>query len=187
LTDNSNAEKSVEIGVIGRPHGVKGAFRLFLHNPSSNILQKGKSVRIVFAKDGAHPSERRIAAVQRSGKHCVIALDGVDRRELAEQLTGARLHVLRSELPDLDENEFYVEDLLGLEVWENEKRLGAIVGSRDQAGVEVLFVVEGEVEIEMPLIDDFIVHIDLAGRRLEVRDTGDLPRSVHRTRSSEGV
>jgi 16S rRNA processing protein RimM len=187
LTDNRNAEKSVEIGVVGRPHGVRGAFRLFLYNPSSQIIQTVESVRLAPKEPGAAPSEHRVAAVSRAGKHCIVSLEGFERREQAEEITGARLLVPRSALPHPEDGEVYVEDLMGIDVFQGPLRLGSVAGSREQGGVEVLSVVGESDEIQIPLVTDFVVAIDLAGGRMEVENTDDLPRTPRHARSAERV
>lgn len=175
--------------MVGRPHGVRGAFHLFLHNPSSSAIQTVGSVQIARRGDGpgSPPSEHRVAAVSRSGRRCVVALEGFDRREQAEGLAGARLLVRRSALPRLEDGEVYVADLIGLEVFQAGARLGAIASSREQGGVEVLLVRGEAEEIEIPFVEGFVAAVDVAGGRLEVENTDDLPRAPLRPRSEGRV
>jgi 16S rRNA processing protein RimM len=187
LAEKENAGKCVEIGVIGRPHGIKGAFRLFLYNPSSQVLRIGQGVRLCSPPPGGESSARLVAAVQRSGKYCIVRLEGIERREQAAELTGAHLLVSRGDLPRLDDGEFYVDDLIGLDVWQDGRLLGAISGSREQGGVEVINVSDGERDLEIPLVGEFVVDIDFSGRRVEVRDTGDLPSTPRAARRDERV
>jgi 16S rRNA processing protein RimM len=185
LSKESSAEKCVEIGVVGRPHGVRGALHVFLHNPASEILKEVESV--VLETGGADAAAYRIADVRRSGKSCVVVLDGVDSRVRAEALTGARVIVPRSALPPLDEGEYYVDDLMGLEVRSEGRLLGTVTGSRAQGGIEVL-TVRGEAhDIDVPLIAEYVVAIDLAAARIEARDTDDLPRTARDLRRDAGV
>ncbi len=187
MAEKRNSEKRVELGVVGRPHGVKGAFRLSLHNPASKFLTTGGRVELDTTRDGGPLSEHRIAAVQRSGKHCIVSLEGIDRREQAEELTGARLLVPRDALPALEDGEFYVDDLMGIDVWQAGRLLGAIVESREQGGIEVVRVRGEDGDIEIPLVDEFVVSIDVRGGRVEVRDTEDLPHSERPPRSGDRV
>jgi 16S rRNA processing protein RimM len=178
-------EKRVEIGVVGRPHGVRGALHVFLHNPASEILNEVES--IFLDAGGADAAAYRIAEVRRAGKGCVVALEGVDSRDRAEALTGARVLVLRSALPRLDEGEYYVDDLMGLEVRSSGRILGTVTGSRAQGGIEVL-TVRGEVhDIDVPLVEEYIVAIDLAAARIEAKDTDDLPRTARAERREADV
>jgi 16S rRNA processing protein RimM len=185
LSEKDSAEKSVEIGVVGRPHGLRGALHIFLHNPASEILCEVESVAL--AAKGADAVRYRVAEVRRAAKSCIVALEGVDSRERAEALTGARVHVPRAALPRLDAGEYYVADLIGLEVRQAGTRLGAVTGSRAQGGIEVLSVHGEECEIEVPFVADYVVEVDLPAARIEVRDTDDLPKTAHPVRRDAGV
>jgi len=174
----------VEIGVLGRPHGVRGALRVHLHNPSSDLLERIDELLLVDERG----LEARFAVLhyQQAPRHGLMVLDGVDTRERALELKGARLFVERGELPALRDGEFYVRDLIGLDVVVGEEVLGVISGSLDRGGVEVVLVAAGDEEIEIPLADRFVEELDVAGRRLRVRDVGDLPRSKARAGRAPG-
>ena len=166
--------------MIGRPHGIRGAVHVFLHNPASEILTEVE--RVVIAPGKADAATYRVAEVRRTGKSCVLALEGVDDRNRAEALTGARVLVPRSALPSLGEGEYYVEDLMGLEVRSAGELLGTVTGSRAQGGVEVLAVRGEAYDVEVPLVEEYVVAIDLAAARIEVKGTDDLPRSARAAR-----
>jgi len=186
LTGNGNEERSVEIGVIGRPHGVRGSLHVFLYNPTSEILSEIESVRIAVAGSGVAPSYR-VAAASGAGKRCVITLEGVDRREQAEALNGARILVPRSALPRLDDGEYYIDDLIGLAVRSAGLPIGTVISSRAQGGIEVLTVRGEACDVEVPLVADYVVGVDLAAGRIEVKDIDDLPRTALPARRDEGV
>jgi 16S rRNA processing protein RimM len=185
LSEKGSAIRRVEIGVVGRPHGIRGALHVFLHNPASSILEEIDHVLVALA--GADPEELGIAEARRAGKGNVVVFAGVGSREQAERLTGARLSVPREALPPLDEGEYYVDDLMGLEVREGGRSIGHVAGSRAQGGIEVLTVRADAHDVDMPLVADYIVEIDLAGRRIEARGTDDLPRSARAPGSDSGA
>ncbi len=173
----------VEIGIIGRPHGVGGEIRIFLHNPSSAILEKSSSILLVSAKD-KDTRAFEVSSIRQGNKCLLVKLRGVEKRDIAETLKGAKVCVRREALPPVAEDEFYVADLIGLEAWEGDTLLGRVTASRPQAGIEVVTVRGDREEIEIPLVDDFIIDINIAGGRIQVFDTAMLPRiSVrnHRT------
>jgi 16S rRNA processing protein RimM len=165
----------VELGVVGRPHGVRGEVRVFLHNSDSDILRHVEQV-LVESEPGS-PRSYDISSVRASGKHHLVGLDGVTSREAADRLKGARLLLPRAQLPPLDDGELYVDDLIDSDVLCENRVLGSVRGSREQGGVEVLTVVAGDEEIEIPLVEQYVVSVDLETRRIEVRDVDDLPRT----------
>ena len=168
-------ERLVELGVVGRPHGVRGEVRVFLHNSGSDILQTVEQV-LIESEEGS-PRSFGIASVRDAGKHQLVGLVGVTSRDAAEQLKGARLLLPRDQLPRLEEGELYVDDLIGLEVMCENRVLGTVRESREQGGIEVLTVAAEGEEIEIPLVERYVVTVAVDRGRIEVRDVEELPRT----------
>ena len=113
----------------------------------------------------------------RAGSRCHLAcFEGIDTREAAEKLKGCPLLVLRDDLPTPDEDEFYVADLLGLTAYFEEVAIGEISSSRPQGGIEVVTVTGEKETLEIPLVDDFVVELDIKGGSVIFKDIEDLPR-----------
>jgi 16S rRNA processing protein RimM len=164
----------VEIGVMGRPHGVLGKIRIFLHNPSSTALRDAESIHISL-DDQTRPY--RVTSIQQGGKGLLVGLEGISNHDQAEALKGGRVCMRRSELSPTEPDEFYVADLIGLEGWDRETLLGTVSSSRPQGSIEVV-TVEGETEsVEIPLVEDYVVEIDIPNGRILFRDTEELPRT----------
>lgn len=166
----------VELGKIGRPHGVRGEMRLFLHNPSSELVFHLDEFWIA-PDEHATPVSYGIRSVKDSAKFFILSLKGVQHRDAAQTLCGHRVYVPRDLLPTLDNGEFYVNDLIGIVVTHNTDGtcLGRIVGSREQGGIEVVTVSDDSREIQIPIVDDFVVDLDVDGKTMTVRDVEDLP------------
>jgi 16S rRNA processing protein RimM len=185
LSPVQTSQRRVEIGVVGRPHGVRGALHVFLHNTASDILKEIDGVEL--SATGREPAAYRISDVRRAAKSCIVALEGVDRRELAEALTGARVLVPRAALPALEDGEYYVDDLIGLEVLSGGRLVGEVIGSRAQGGIEVLTVRGELVDVEVPFVAEYIIAVDIDDARIEVGEIGDLPTTARSGRREAGV
>ncbi len=172
-----NADHLIEIGVVGRPHGMRGALRVFLHNQSSSLLYDIDEV-LLRPVDASTPVSSEILNYSAAGKRGTLTLRGIENRTEAEKWTGARLLVDRRVLPDVDDGGFYVEDIIGIEVFSEGKRIGKVKSSRAQGGVEVVTVMDESQEIEIPLVDEFVQELDVEGGRLTVRDIENLPRTA---------
>jgi 16S rRNA processing protein RimM len=118
-----------------------------------------------------------ISKTRNSGRHLLVAFDGVDDREAAAGLSGQRIMIPRQELPALDEDEVYVDDLIGLEVRCDGRPIGRVSGSREQGGAEVLIVTTGDEELQVPLVEQYVVAVDVGQGRVEVREIDELPRA----------
>ena len=101
-------EKRISLAAVAGAHGIKGELRLKLFSDSIDSLSRHGTLYVGGV-------QRRLLAVRNSGKTAVARFEGVDDRSAAEALRGALVEVGRSELPPLEEGEYYHADLIGLE------------------------------------------------------------------------
>ena len=167
----------VELGKIGRPHGVRGDVRLFLHNPDSELIYSLDRL-LLFSESSVNNeagAAYSIRGVKDGVRFLILSLENVSSREQARQLNGMVAKIPREMLPELDDGEFYVADLIGLNVVCNGEFIGVIVDSRAQGGIEVITVENDLREIQIPVVDDYVVRSDIAGGVFEVQNIVDLP------------
>jgi 16S rRNA processing protein RimM len=107
-------DHDIELGVVGAGHGLHGEVVVHLHNPDSELLVAGCTIRLAMPSGPA--KILKVAATRTAGKGRVVAFEGFDDRTAAETLRGARLMVRRDELPPAGEGEFYYDDLPGMVV-----------------------------------------------------------------------
>ena len=100
-------EKRVALAAVAGAHGVKGEVRLKLFSDSTAGLASRKKVHVGGV-------ERRLLAVREGGKAAIARFDGIADRSAAESLRGQLVEVNRSELPPLEEGEYYHADLIDL-------------------------------------------------------------------------
>ena len=105
-------DRLILMGVIGKPHGVRGQVRVNVFSEEPETLEtytltdrKGRG----FVLEWAHENVAWLSEVTAAGKRRIT-----DRNE-AETLTNVELFTPRSVLPETDEEEFYMADLIGLE------------------------------------------------------------------------
>lgn len=114
-------ERRICLGVVTGAHGVRGEVRLrsFTAEPEA-IADYGP------LEDAAGARRYRVLRVQTTAKAVVARLEGVDDRSAAEALRGTELWIDRARLPEPDVDEWYLDDLKGLAV---EDEQGAAVGT----------------------------------------------------------
>ncbi len=113
------------MGVIGRPHGVRGLVHVQSYTadpadlPSYGVFDddRGRRFRLKWKSEGVAEVFQIV-----EGKRVAVA-----SRDGAQALVNTRLYVPRAKLPKPDEDEFYLADLMGLEAVDaNGKSLGTI-------------------------------------------------------------
>lgn len=120
----------VEVGRVQRAHGIQGEVRVASSTDNPDRFVPGEVVYACDARPGVI-SARRAAADSSSDvdrvpleiedargtdENPIIAFFGIDTREQAEALRGFVLEVPGDQLPDLEDGEYYLCDLEGLEV-----------------------------------------------------------------------
>ena len=105
------------------------------------------------------------------GQHLLASLAGVNDRDGAETLCGMDVAVLRGEMPAADEDEYYWDELIGLEVSNVQgENLGRVTGLLETGAHDVLQV-QGERMRLIPFAEAYIQSVDVAGGRI-VADWG---------------
>jgi 16S rRNA processing protein RimM len=142
----------VTVGRVGKPHGLDGSFVVEQPSEDPKRFEPGAVLR-------AAGEEVRVQERKRPGGRLVIRLDRPVPR-------GTALEVLRSELPEPEEGEYYVFQLVGLEVEEEGgRRLGVVADVVPGPANDAL---ELDTAILLPLVEACVRQVDLDGRRIVV-------------------
>jgi 16S rRNA processing protein RimM len=153
LPGSESDSSLVSVGRVGKPHGIDGAFVVEDASEDPRRFEVGSTLLV----DG---EPARVVLARRVGRgRPAIKLDRAVER-------GAELSVRREDLPPPDEDAYYVADLLGLEVVEEDgSRLGTV--SDVLPGV-VNDVLELDTGILLPLVEDCVRDVQLAQRRIVI-------------------
>lgn len=145
--------KSIEIGKLGRPHGVRGEIRLFFYNPDSDTLADGMEVTLQPQRGPA--ATVKIERIRYTPKFGILKLEGFNYRDEIERFTNAELLIDAELLPELDDDEFYLVDLIGLPVFVADEEDGDIEPEESEPIGEVKEVFEtGANEVIVVTLDD---------------------------------
>jgi 16S rRNA processing protein RimM len=144
----------VQIGRVGRPHGLDGSF--VVEGASTDKRWWKTGARFLA---GGEPAE--VIGHRSSSGRPVIKLDRhVDR--------GTQLEVERDQLPATGEDEYYAFELVGLEVVEETGRaLGTVKVVEPGVANDVLELDSGTL---LPMVEDCVVRIDLDAGRITVAE-----------------
>lgn len=159
-------------------YGIKGWVKLKVNLETPASLT---SLKPQFLTDSRQQSRRpvRVLNVRAQGKGYIASLEGVDDRNAAELLRGYDIMVPKSALPDLEEGEFYWDDLIGCTVRTSDGEgslidLGTVNYLLETGANDVLVVRASETSIDdrerlIPYIEgDVILKVDLAEAVIDV-------------------
>ena len=156
----SDGEQWLHAGRIGRPHGLDGS--VHVTQPRVALLEQGRVVRI----DG-----RDEEIVRRAGTDArpIVRFASCTTRTQAEALRGRDLHVARADAPELEEDEWWPEELIGCRVLDGDRPVGVVRELRPLPSCDVLEVArEGAEDLLVPLIRDAVRSVDVEAREIDV-------------------
>ena len=150
----------VLMGVLARPHGIRGEVCVDWYADSPSVLQ-GR----FFLQSGAEPPRvAKAAEVREHQGRPLLRLEGVTDRSGADRLRGIKILVLKEDLPALSEDEAYLHKLIGLTVVldEEDEVLGTLDHVEFPAGKEVWAIMTPDgKEVLFPAVEEFINGFDM--------------------------
>ena len=168
---------AVEVGRIADAWGVKGWFKVLSHSSSPEALFASKRWYLQPSERGAKAFAGTVLLSIRQAKDhsdTVVAwAQGIDDRNAAEALRGARIFVPRSSFPSTSEDEFYWVDLIGLSVVNREGvalgQVQELMSTGPQTVLVLAYEQEGKtLERMIPFVSAFVDQVDLPEKRITV-------------------
>ena len=158
-------ESRILLGVIGRAHGVRGLVRVTSYADDITAygpLSDDTGRRFVLRARGEGVAE---VAELIGGAEVKVA-----DRTVAEKLTNVRLYIERAQLPEPEEDEFYLADLIGLAAVDADgAALGKVVAVHDYgAGASLEIARDGTPPLLVPFARASVPVVDVAGGRIVI-------------------
>ncbi len=161
-----NKEELLKVGVITTTHGVRGEVKVFPTTDDPKRFKKLKKV-ILFTKDY---SEKKVESVKFFKQFVILKLEGVDTLDDALLLKNGELLVERADAVECEEDEYFIADLYGIVVFdEQDNRLG-IITEVYQTGANDVYEItrEGESTFLIPAIKECVLSVDIKARRMQI-------------------
>ena len=162
------SDKVVVVGKVGKTYGVKGWLKIHsFTDPASNILNY-KDWLITLDHQW---QTINLEAVKQHGTAIIAKFTDCDTPEIARRYTNHEIAIYRSEFPELEAEEYYWADLIGLTVIDETGTELGIVTDIMATGSNDILIVKGKKHHFIPYIQkDFICKIDLANKQIHVHN-----------------
>jgi 16S rRNA processing protein RimM len=167
LTHPPGRPSRIRVGRILGAHGLKGALRIKPDNLDSIASSAVNRVTLELA---GISREYELRCAERIGRGDLrIRLQGIEDASAAEALKGAIVSIRTDDLPAAGPGEFYYFEAIGCDVFTTDGRhLGVIADIFSTGANDVWVVREGSREVLVPVIEDVVKSMDLAGRRMTI-------------------
>jgi len=160
-------EEYLEIGQIVNTNGLKGVLKI---KPFTDDITRFEDLETIYIQEANELIEFRIEQVRYSKNMVLLKLEGIDDINEAEKYRNFYLKINRKDAVELEENSYFIIDIIGSEVYTDENYLlGKVIdvlptGSND---VYVVKTSEGK-EILLPAIEDVIKDVDINNKKIIV-------------------
>lgn len=157
----------VILGVLGKPFGLKGEIYFYPFNPQIHSLSANSTV-LLKQPDTMLISEAKIEKFRWHNDSCLLKFHHINSKEEAAKYSLYELAMKRNQLPVLSDNEFYLNDVLGFDVLEEDGNevigqvMGFTVNNANQSIMNIKMIKNQFLEI---LVHPFVKKVDLQARR----------------------
>jgi len=161
------------LGKIAKKFSFKGEVLIYLDTDEPELYENMESVFVEYNKNLVP------FFIENSSFHkndfLRVKFEDVDNEAEADAILNHEVYLPVSMLPKLEGNKFYFHEVIGFEI--EDKRLGIfgkIVSINDSSAQPLFEVINGNVEILIPMIDQFLVKIDRENKKVIM----DLPEGL---------
>jgi 16S rRNA processing protein RimM len=161
------------LGKIAKKFSFKGEVLIYLDTDEPEEYQDMESVFVEF-NNNLIPYFILNSSLHKND-FLRVKFEDVESEEEADAIMGNAIYLPLKMLPKLTGNKFYFHEVIGFEI--EDKRLGVfgIIQSINDSSAQPLFeVLNGDIEILIPMIDQFLVKIDRENKKVIM----DLPEGL---------
>ncbi len=160
-------EELLKVGAITTTHGVRGEVKVF---PMTDDVRRFKKCRELILDTGREKKTLKVAGVKFFKQFVILKFEGYDSIEAVEPFRRKELYVTRANAVPLKKDEYFIADLIGLHVVDEQERELGILTDVIETGANDVYAVETPEgkEILFPAIKECILSVDLAAQKMRV-------------------
>ncbi len=163
--------KYISVGKIVNFHGIKGEARV---GYSKNQQDFFLSLDSVFVKKDNEYKELKIESVRENKNFLIVKFDGIDSINDIIPLKGCLLFVEEDVVREnLDEDEFLIDELVGLNVFDNEtgNKLGFVIGVSNNGASDLISVKTNSKKISLiPFVKAIVPVVDIKNKKIMINN-----------------
>lgn len=159
----------IAVGIIRKAHGVRGEASIEPWTDSADRFEELEAVTLV-SPDDKLTRDVGVESVRAHGERALMKFSGIDSPEEIQTLHNWTVEIPADQARALDEDEYFLHDLIGLTLVDAEGRERGVVTDTLEGGGGILLNVkraDGKT-FELPFAADLCTEIDVPGRRMVV-------------------
>lgn len=160
-------EEFLKAGVITSTHGVRGEVKVF---PVTGEPERFRNLKKVYLDTGRERMELEIAGVKFFKQFAILKFRGIDNINDIEKYRGCSLWVTRDDAVPLEEDEYYIGDLIGMQVYTEDGMSFGKLKDVMETGANDVYIISTEEhgEVLVPAIHECILDVDVENRSMKI-------------------
>ena len=160
-------EQFLQVGVISSTHGIRGEVKVF---PTTDDPMRFKKLKKVLLDTGRERVELEVQSVRFFKQFAIVKFKGIDNINDIERYKGKGLFVPREDAVPLGEDEYYIADLIGMEVFTEDGHFG-VVKDVMETGANEVYIVESDEqgEVLIPAIRQCDLDVNVEEKKMKIR------------------
>ena len=160
-------EQIFQVGIISSTHGVRGEVKVF---PTTDDVKRFKKLKEVLLDTGKETLTLEIEGVKFFKQFAILKFKGYDNIDDIVKYRGKSLFVTRENAVKLQKDEYFIADLIGLKVVNEDGSFTGVLKDVMETGANDVYIVESEdgKEVLIPAIKDCILQVDFEKEQILV-------------------
>ena len=160
-------ETKLQVGVISSTHGVRGEVKVF---PTTDDVKRFKRLKEVILDTGKEELALEIEGVKFFKQFVILKFKGYDNINDIEKYKGKSLFVTRANAVRLRRDEYFIADLQGLTVVDEEDKVLGTLRDVMETGANDVYIIDmaDGREVLVPAIKECILHVDVEAGKMQI-------------------
>ena len=160
-------EQLLQVGVISSTHGVRGEVKVF---PTTDDVKRFKKLKKVILDTGKEQLPLEIEGVKFFKQFVILKFRGIDNINDIEKYKGKRLLVDREHAVKLKKDEYFIADMIGMDVSTEDGELFGALKDVMETGANDVYIIEMSdgKEVLVPAIKQCILDVDIENRKMVI-------------------
>lgn len=160
-------EELLQVGIISSTHGIRGEVKIF---PTTDDAGRFKKLKEVILDDGKEQILMQVEGVKFFKQFVIAKFKGYDNINDIEKYKGKSLFVTRENAVTLGKDEYFIADLIGILVENEDGSFQGILKDVLETGANDVYIVQSKEgkEVLIPAIKDCILSVDLDSNKMKV-------------------
>ncbi len=160
-------EDLLQVGAIAQTHGIRGEVKVF---PMTDDVRRFQKLKEIILDTGREKMTLEIEGVKYFKKFVILKFKGIDNINDIERYKGKALYVTRENAVKLGRDEYFIADLIDLEVYDEDGNYLGVLTNVIETGANDVYEVRFEDgrEVLFPAIKQCILDIDMENRKMKV-------------------